>query len=96
VAAKAGVVALTKCAAQELAPVVRGNVVEPGLIETEGVVARLSLNDPQVRDARVAAIPLQRLGQPEDVAEVLALLCSGRAAFVTAQTWWVNGGAMTA
>ncbi len=91
-AAKAGVVALTKCIAQELAPEVRANVIVPGLIETGEVIERLHLDHPLERAARVASIPLKSLGQPEDVAEVVAFLLSDRAAYVTGQTWWVNGG----
>jgi NAD(P)-dependent dehydrogenase (short-subunit alcohol dehydrogenase family) len=68
--------------------------VVPGLIETEEVIARLHLDDPAVRAARLAEIPLGRLGRPEDVAEVVAFLVSDRAAYVTGQVWWVNGGAM--
>lgn len=91
-AAKAGVVALTKCIAQELAPEVRANVVVPGLIETEEVFDRLHLDNSLERSARVANIPLKRLGQPDDVAEVVSFLLSSHAAYVTGQTWWVNGG----
>jgi 3-oxoacyl-[acyl-carrier protein] reductase len=95
-AAKAGVVALTKCIAQELAPEVRANVIVPGLIETGEVVTRLHLDDPLERAARVAGIPLKRIGQPEDVAELVAFLLSERAAYITGQTWWVNGGMVMA
>ena len=91
-AAKAGVVALTKCIAQELAPDVRANVIVPGLIETEETLERLHLDDPVERAGRVAGIPLKRIGQPEDVAEVVEFLLSDRAIYITGQTWWVNGG----
>lgn len=95
-AAKAGVVALTKCIAQELAPDVRANVIVPGLIETDETRSRLHLDDPLERAGRTAAIPLRRIGQPEDVAEVVDFLLSERAAYITGQTWWVNGGLMMA
>lgn len=91
-AAKAGVVALTKCMAQELAPEVRANVIVPGLIVTEETTDRLHLDDPLESAGRVAGIPLKRLGQPEDVAEVINFLLSERAAYITGQTLWVNGG----
>lgn len=91
-AAKAGVVALTRCIALELAPEVRANVIVPGLIETEEVTTRLHLDNSLERAARVASIPLKRLGQPEDVAGVVSFLLSEQAAYITGQTWWVNGG----
>ncbi len=91
-AAKAGVVALTKCMAQELAPEVRANVIVPGLIETEETLNRLHLDNPLERATRVAGIPLKRIGQPEDVAGVVSFLLSDQAAYITGQTWWVNGG----
>lgn len=90
--AKAGVVALTKCIAQELAPDVRANVIVPGLIETPETLDRLHLDDPAERALRAAAVPLKRIGEPAEVAEVAAFLLSDRASYITGQTWWVNGG----
>ncbi len=93
-AAKAGVVALTKCIAQELAPAVRANVLVPGLIETGEVITRLHLEDPAVLESRLAGIPMGRMGRPEEAAESVAFLVSDEASYITGQVWWVNGGAV--
>jgi NAD(P)-dependent dehydrogenase (short-subunit alcohol dehydrogenase family) len=90
-AAKAGVAALTAAAALEYGPAIRVNAVSPGLIRT-------AMTDPLVSTfpghaADVAArTPLGRLGEPEDVASVIAFLCSDLAAFVTGQNLVVDGG----
>jgi 3-oxoacyl-[acyl-carrier protein] reductase len=93
-ASKAGIVALTKCIAHELAPSVRANVIIPGLIETEEVVARHNLRDPEVLASKISSIPLGRMGTTDDVAEMVAYLASDRASYITGQAFWVNGGMM--
>lgn len=90
IASKAGVLGLTKGLARELAP--RGvtvNSVAPGLIDAP--MLRLSL-DP-AKDAQAAAnIPLNRIGQPEDVASAVRYLVSPEASYLTGVTIDVNGG----
>jgi 3-oxoacyl-[acyl-carrier protein] reductase len=89
VAAKAGVIGLTKATAKELAS--RGitvNAVAPGFIETD-MTAKLN---EEVQSGLLNQIPLQRLGQPDDVAHMVCFLASEKAAYVTGQTIHVDGG----
>lgn len=88
-AAKAGIVGLAKSLAREVGS--RGitvNTVAPGFIDTDMTRA---LPEAQ-REALLAQIPLGRLGQAEEVAEVVAFLVSPAAAYVTGETIHVNGG----
>ena len=88
-ASKAGLIGLTKSIARELAP--RGvtvNAVAPGFIDTDMTRA---LPD-GAREALQAQIPLKRLGAPEDVAAVVAFLCSDGAAYLTGTVIPVDGG----
>ena len=92
-AAKAGIIGLTKSAAREMAS--RGitvNAVAPGYIETEltGVL------DEKLRAAILEAIPLGRLGTPQDVAGLVCFLASDAAAYITGQTFTVDGGMVMA
>ncbi|GIM47552.1 beta-ketoacyl-ACP reductase [Collibacillus ludicampi] len=89
VAAKAGVIGLTKTAAKELAT--RGitvNAVAPGYIETDMTAA---LED-TYKQKLFEQIPLGRLGKPEDVAGVVLFLASDDAAYMTGQVLSVDGG----
>ena len=88
-AAKAGVIGFTKSLAREVGSRnITVNAVAPGLIDTDMTRA---LPDAQ-RRALVETIPLQRPGEPRDVANVVAFLASPDAAYVTGGTLHVNGG----
>jgi 3-oxoacyl-[acyl-carrier protein] reductase len=88
---KAGGDALMKTLARQLAPYgIRVNAVAPHAIETE-MSAQWS---EERRKEMIAAIPLGRLGQPEDVARAVLFLASGAASFITGEILDVNGGAL--
>lgn len=89
VAAKAGVIGMTKTLAKELAP--RGinvNAVAPGFIETD-MTKELPA---EIIDTYKKNIPLQKMGQPQDIANVVLFLASDRAKYITGQTVNVDGG----
>ena len=88
-ASKAGVIELTRSMALELAPTVRVNAVCPGFILTPMQEAEYT---PEMRQSFAAKIPLNRLGRPEDVAALFAFLASDDAAFITGQSFVIDGG----
>ncbi len=88
-ASKAGIIALTKSVAKELAGRgVTANAVAPGYIGTD----MTNVLSDKVKDAMKAQIPAKRIGTPEDVADVVAFLCSDDAAYVTGEVIRVDGG----
>jgi 3-oxoacyl-[acyl-carrier protein] reductase len=85
-AAKAGLIGASRSLAVEVARFgIRVNIVAPGLIETD-----------MMKNAPVAeikkAIPMARVGKPEEVARVIRFLCSDDASYITGQTIGINGG----
>ena len=88
-AAKAGVIGFTKALAQESARKgVTVNAIAPGYVDTD-MVAHVP---PQVLDQIKAAIPVGRLGRPDEIARCVAFLVSEDAGFITGSTLTVNGG----
>ncbi|QTQ09122.1 3-oxoacyl-[acyl-carrier-protein] reductase [Macrococcoides canis] len=89
VAAKAGVEGMTKTFAREFASRgIRVNAVAPGFIKSDMTDV---LDDSLVQTMK-SQIPLGEMGQPEDVAHMVAFLASDKAKYITGQTFHVNGG----
>jgi NAD(P)-dependent dehydrogenase (short-subunit alcohol dehydrogenase family) len=92
VASKHGVVGLTRGAALEYsAQGIRINAVCPGVIRTP-MVARVIDEDPSLESTFAALEPIGRLGEPEEIGEAVAWLCSDAASFVTGHAMPVDGG----
>jgi 3-oxoacyl-[acyl-carrier protein] reductase len=86
-AAKAGLIGAVRALSLECAP--RGvtvNAVAPGLIDSPAIAAAVSA------EAVKQMVPARRLGRPEEVADLVAFLCSDRAGYITGQTVSINGG----
>jgi 3-oxoacyl-[acyl-carrier protein] reductase len=89
VAAKAGILGLTRAIAQEVASRnITVNAVAPGFIET-AMTAKMT---PESKEKLAGRIPLARLGTPWDVAHAVRFLASDEAAYITGQVLHVNGG----
>lgn len=90
--AKAGVAQLTRQIAAELAPEgIIANAIAPGVIETPMTAKRIA-TDKWYRKVMCDATPLGRVGQPAEIAGVVAFLCSEDSSFVVGQTLVVDGG----
>jgi 2-hydroxycyclohexanecarboxyl-CoA dehydrogenase len=91
--AKGGVIAFTKTIAREVARAgVTANAVCPGPTRTPLLDQMTAEGGEKLVDALVRAVPMRRLGEPEDVAAAVAFLASDRAGFITGQTLSVSGG----
>jgi NAD(P)-dependent dehydrogenase (short-subunit alcohol dehydrogenase family) len=91
-AAKAAIVALTASAALEYAPSIRVNAVSPGMIRTPLTELLLDQRGIGLEDRQRAKTPLDRIGTPGDIADVVVFLCSDLARFVTGQNIVADGG----
>jgi 3-oxoacyl-[acyl-carrier protein] reductase len=91
-ATKGAVDAITRTLAKELGPRnIRVNAINPGMVETEGVVAA-GVNEGEFRKSVESQTPLGRIGQPHDIAPVAVFLASSDAAWITGETVRVAGG----
>jgi 3-oxoacyl-[acyl-carrier protein] reductase len=94
--AKAGLQGMAKTLAIELGPFgINVNAVAPGFIETRmtrATAERVGVDFEQMKQAASSQIPLRRVGQPEDVGNVIAFLCSDEASYVSGQVIYVAGG----
>ncbi|MBO0840028.1 MAG: SDR family oxidoreductase [Sciscionella sp.] len=89
-ATKAAVMHLTRQFASELAPKVRVNAVAPGIVRTHLARALWENFEQQLNEA----LPLGRIGEPEDIANAALFLASGDSSWMTGQTIVVDGGAL--
>ena len=94
--AKAGLQGMARTLAIELGPFnVNVNVVAPGFVETRmtrATAERMGVDFEAFKVGAASQIPLRRIGQPEDIASVIAFLCSDESSFISGQTIYVRGG----
>jgi NAD(P)-dependent dehydrogenase (short-subunit alcohol dehydrogenase family) len=72
---------------------IRVNCLAPGLVKTD--FAKALYEDPKIAKQRIAATPLRRLGEPEDVAGAAVFLASRAGSWITGQTLVIDGGVST-
>lgn len=90
-ASKGGVMQLTKSSALALAPHgIRVNAVGPGSIDT-AMMAGVNAN-PEAMKTALSRTPLQRIGEPKEIGDVVAFLASDKASYITGETIYVDGG----
>jgi NAD(P)-dependent dehydrogenase (short-subunit alcohol dehydrogenase family) len=90
-AAKGGLVGITRALSRRLAPAIRVNSIAPGIIDTPMPAALIAERGKHVADE----IPLGRIGQPHEIASIIAFLMSSGASYITGQTINADGGAVT-
>ncbi len=92
-AAKGAVEGMTRSLAAELAPIVRVNAIAPSLTETQ--LSEKLLSSPEKMDASARRHPLQRVGQPKDIASLATFLLDPEHSWITGQVIGVDGGLST-
>ncbi|MDR1966994.1 MAG: SDR family oxidoreductase [Synergistaceae bacterium] len=92
-ASKAGIIALTKFGAKTLCKYgIRVNALAPGTIETEMITRNFAGLDPESLHKRLSAIPMARMGTPEEVANVALFFASDMSSFITGESLMITGG----
>jgi len=95
-AAKAGLQGMARTLSIELGQFnINVNTVAPGFVETRmtrATAERMGMDFETFKLGAASQIPLRRIGQPEDIASVIAFLCSDESSFVSGQTIYVRGG----
>ena len=91
-AAKAGVIVMTKCLALELAPKIRANCIIPGFTHTEETEKRFDLENRLPEELKHRKIPLNRLAEPGEIANMVSFLISDEARYLNGQKFIVDGG----
>lgn len=90
-AAKGGITAMTEAMALELSPFnIRVNAIAPGAIDTP--MAAATKQDPKVLEGALARIPMHRMGNPEEVSNVVVFLASDKSSYMTGSVVVVDGG----
>lgn len=87
-ATKGALLSFTRTLARELGPRIRVNAVSPGVVDTPMVQRNLLARGAQI----LADTPLQRLGRPDEIASLIAFLCSDAASFITGEAILATGG----
>lgn len=90
-ASKAGIGAMTRAWALEFAPKILVNAIAPGPVDTDMLGAEMMSESQRQKESN---IPLERIGRPEEIANVVAFLAGPQATFITGQTYGVNGGSV--
>ena len=94
--AKAGLQGMARTLAIELGPFnINVNTVAPGFVETRmtrATAERMGIDFEAFKVGAASQIPLRRIGQPDDIASVIAFLCSDESSFISGQTIYVRGG----
>ncbi len=95
-AAKAGLQGFTKTLAIELGPFnINVNAVAPGFVDTDmtrATAVRIGMDPEDFKKAAAKDIAIRRVGVPEDIANVVAFLCSAQSSFISGEVIYVRGG----